>query len=67
MNECIDSTMGRIPHMLAVLLVRDDPRTSWSFQCANVSSVGKTLIPVMTLGSNVNSLLLLRFKHMSGF
>jgi hypothetical protein len=32
MNECIDSTMGRIPRMLAVLLARDDPRTSWSFQ-----------------------------------
>jgi hypothetical protein len=31
MNECIDSTMGRIPRMLAVLLARDDPRTSWSF------------------------------------
>ncbi len=32
MNECIDSTMGRIPRMLAVLLASDDPRTSWSFQ-----------------------------------
>ena len=32
MNECIDSTMGRNPRMLAVLLASDDPRTSWSFQ-----------------------------------
>jgi hypothetical protein len=32
MNECIDSTMGRIPRMLAVVLASDDPRTSWSFQ-----------------------------------
>jgi hypothetical protein len=32
MNECIDSTMGRIPRMLAELLASDDPRTSWSFQ-----------------------------------
>jgi hypothetical protein len=32
MNECIDSTMGHIPRMLAVLLASDDPRTSWSFQ-----------------------------------
>ncbi len=35
MNEFIDSTMGRIPRMLAVLLARDDPRTSWSFQAFN--------------------------------
>jgi hypothetical protein len=33
----------------------------------NVSFVGKTLLSVMTLGSNVNSLLLLNFKHMSDF
>jgi hypothetical protein len=32
MNECIDSTMGRNPRILAVLLASDDPRTSWSFQ-----------------------------------
>jgi hypothetical protein len=31
MNECIDSTMGRITRMLAELLASDDPRTSWSF------------------------------------
>ena len=31
MNECIDSTMGLNPRMLAVLLAGDDPRTSWSF------------------------------------
>jgi hypothetical protein len=32
MNECIDSTMGRIHVCFAVLLASDDPRTSWSFQ-----------------------------------
>ncbi len=32
MNECIDSTMGRIHVYFAVLLASDDPRTSWSFQ-----------------------------------
>ena len=31
MNECIDSTMGRIHVCFAVLLASDDPRTSWSF------------------------------------
>jgi hypothetical protein len=35
MNECIDSTMGHIPHMLPVLLSSDDPRTSWSFHTPN--------------------------------
>jgi hypothetical protein len=35
MNECIDSTMGRIPRMLAELLASDDPRTSWSFHHLN--------------------------------
>jgi hypothetical protein len=37
MNECIDSTMGHIPRMLAVLLASDDPRTSWSFQLVGYS------------------------------
>jgi hypothetical protein len=32
MNECIDSTIGRIHVCFAVLLASDDPRTSWSFQ-----------------------------------
>jgi hypothetical protein len=32
MNECIDSTVGRIHVCFAVLLASDDPRTSWSFQ-----------------------------------
>jgi hypothetical protein len=32
MNECIDSTMGRIHVCFAVLLASDDPRTSWFFQ-----------------------------------
>jgi hypothetical protein len=32
MNECIDSTMVHIHVCFAVLLVNDDPRTSWSFQ-----------------------------------
>ena len=32
LNECIDSTMGRIHVCFAVLLASDDPRTSWSFQ-----------------------------------
>ena len=36
MTECIDSTMGRIPRMLAVLLDSDDPRTSWSFHKCEV-------------------------------
>ncbi len=36
MNECIDSTMGRIPRMLAEWLASDDPRTSWSFQYPSV-------------------------------
>jgi hypothetical protein len=38
MNECTDSTMGRIPRMLAVLLASDDPRTSWSFQLVTKES-----------------------------
>ncbi len=29
--ECIDSTMGHIHVCFVVLLVSDDPRTSWSF------------------------------------
>ncbi len=40
MNECIDSTMGRIPRMLAVLLASDDPRTSWSFHHGNPPEEG---------------------------
>ncbi len=40
MNECIDSTMGRIPRMLAVLLASDDPRTSWSFHLLRVGGCG---------------------------
>ena len=38
MNECIDSTMGRNPRMLDVLLASDDPRTSWSFQLVTKES-----------------------------
>jgi len=30
MNECIDSTVGHIHVLLAVLLASDDPRTRWS-------------------------------------
>jgi hypothetical protein len=40
--------------------------TVW-VRCVNVSSVGKILISVMTLGLRVNSLLLLHFKFMSSF
>ncbi len=32
MNECIDSTMDNIHVFFVMLLVSDDPRTSWSFQ-----------------------------------
>jgi hypothetical protein len=44
MNECIDSTMGHIHVCFAVLLVSDDPRTSWSFhtrvtQCHGMGGV----------------------------
>ena len=39
MNECIDSTMGHIPRILAVLLPSDDPRTSWFLHCKNRSII----------------------------
>jgi hypothetical protein len=45
MNECIDSTMGLIPRMLAVLLTRDDPRTSWSFQDPPQPGDSRPVIP----------------------
>ncbi len=41
MNECIDSTMGRIHVCFAVLLASDDPRTSWSFQPKDKDEVNK--------------------------
>ena len=60
MNECIDSTMGRNPRMLAVLLASDDPRTSWSFQlvgpavgsCSEEGSPGRQTLATVNRGNS---------------
>ncbi len=49
MNECIDSTMGHNPRMLAVLLASDDPKTSWSF---HVDLPMETLLDCESQGCN---------------
>ena len=37
MNECIDSTIGRIHVCFVVSLSSDDPRTSWSFHEGDIT------------------------------